>query len=305
MTVFFKAGIASAAIAVAAFSATPASAADLGAARGSTKDGYVPLPRVMQSGAGPCYFRADVGYSFSRDPSASWPVYDEVFVADANTNGVVDQGEVDYQFVGDSVANASLDNTWLGEVGAGCGSGSRGLRAEVMFGFRGDREFEGEPAIYQGSLIGTVVGDPPPPVTDDPMHTSLKTYTLMLNIYKDLGNWSGFVPYLGAGIGAAYHQLDNIYFTGNPALTNQIHGNNDLAFAWSLMAGVGYQISSRAVIDVGYRYIDMGSISSQRSDTGFNVNPAVRFDDLTAHEIKVGLRYHLGGGDVVEHMSLK
>ena len=75
------------------------------------------------------------------------------------------------------------------------------------------------------------------------------------------------------------------------------------------MAGVGYQISDRAIIDVGYRYIDLGKISSQRSDSGGFVNPAVHFDDLTAHEIKVGLRYSFGGGNdccaVAEHAPLK
>lgn len=312
MNVFDKAGIASA-VAVVALAAIPASAADLGGYGGSVKDGYVPLPQVVHSSAGPCYIRADVGYSWSRDPKAKWPVYNEVLGAGGDTgdgnggapDGIINQDEVDYQFAGDTVANGSLENTWLGEVGAGCGSGSRGFRAEVMLGFRGDRQFDGEPPLYQGSLVGTPVGNPPPPVTDDPMHTSLKTYTLMLNIYKDLGNFGGFVPYVGVGIGAAYHQLDNIYFTGNPALTNQILGNNDIALAWSLMAGVGYQISDRAIIDIGYRYIDMGSITSQRSDTGFNVNPAVKFEDITAHEIKVGLRYHLGGGSNVETISMK
>lgn len=98
------------------------------------------------------------------------------------------------------------------------------------------------------------------------------------------------MPYVGAGIGAAYHHLDNVYFTGNPALTNQIHGNNDQAFAWSLMAGVGVQLTHCAILDTGYRYMDMGSISSQRSDTGFNVNPAASLDDLSSREIKVGLR---------------
>lgn len=315
MKTFQTARIASAAFAVAATMTLPASAADLYG--GSVKDGgYAPLPQVSE-GAGPCYFRADVGYSWSREPSASWPVSNQEFDyadangdgwadGDTNQNGTIDADEVSYAHAGSAVSNASLDNTWLGEVGAGCGSGSRGLRAEVMLGFRGDRNFNGDPAVYQGNLIGEDTGVVPPPVTDDPMHTSLKTYTLMLNLYKDLGNWGGFVPYVGAGVGAAYHQLDNIYFTENPNLTNQIHGNNDLAFAWSLMAGVGYQISDRAIIDVGYRYMDMGSITSQRSDTGFNVNPAVKLDDLTAHEIKIGLRYHLGGGTaMVEHMPMK
>jgi opacity protein-like surface antigen len=63
------------------------------------------------------------------------------------------------------------------------------------------------------------------------------------------------------------------------------------------MAGVGYQISDKAILDVGYRYIDMGKISSQRSDTAGFVNPAVKIDDIAAHEVKIGLRYHFGGAD--------
>ncbi|MGD9784165.1 MAG: outer membrane protein [Hyphomicrobiaceae bacterium] len=306
MKVLAKAGIVSAAAAVAAIAIAPANAADLGPYQGSVKDDYVPLPQVVSAGAGPCYFRADIGYSFSRSPNAKWPVNNIIrdWSGDPTADGVADHydpgytgtmtGET-YVYQGSDVANASLDNTWLGEFGAGCGSGSRGLRAEVMFGVRGDRKFDGEPNDF--TITNNYPTDPvwDEPVDGDPMHTSLRTYTMMLNVYKDLGNWGGFVPYVGAGIGLAYHQLDNVYFTGNPNLTNQISGNNDLAFAWSLMAGVGYQISDRAILDVGYRYIDMGSIASQRSDTGFNVNPAVKLDDITAHEIKVGLRYHMGG----------
>ncbi len=320
MTLNHKAGIASAALAAIAIAAVPANAADLGPyGQGSVKDGYVPLPRVMASpGVGPCYARADVGYAWS-NASAKWPVRNGSFDTndvnpadgfadgDTNQNNVIDADEITYTYAGSGVSNADLENTWLGEVGVGCGSGSRGLRAEVMFGFRGERDFDGEPGVYNP---GPTPGDPvpgytPPTDVEDPMHTSLKTYTLMLNAYYDIGKFGRFVPYVGAGIGAAYHQLDDISFTGNPALTNRIHGNNDLSFAWALMAGVGIQLTDRAILDIGYRYIDTGSISSQRSDTAFNVNPAVKFDDLTAHEIKVGLRYHFGSGDCCDAMPLK
>ena len=303
MIAYHNAGIASVALAAIAIAAVPANAADLG---GSVKDGYVPLPRVLAtSGAGPCYVRADVGYSWS-NASGSWPVTSGAFTGDADTDGIVDANEISYTYQGNEVANAELDNTWLGEVGMGCGSGSRGLRAEVMLGFRGDRDFSGEPGVYTPAPpVGSSTGNPPPGAIDDPMHTSLKTYTLMLNAYYDIGKFGRFVPYIGAGIGAAYHQLDDISFTGNPALTNSIRGNNDLAFAWALMAGVGIQLSDRAVLDIGYRYLDTGSITSQRSDTAFFVNPAVKLEDLTSHEIKVGLRYHFGSGDCCEAAPLK
>ncbi|HRY07004.1 MAG TPA: acyloxyacyl hydrolase [Hyphomicrobiaceae bacterium] len=306
MKALYKAGMASAAFAAIAIAGVPANAADLGSyGEGSVKDGYVPLPRVMAShGAGPCYLRGDVGYAWS-NASARWPVNNPTFTGDADTDGIIDADEIDYTNVGNNVAHADLENTWLGEIGAGCGSGSRGLRAEVMLGFRGQRDFQGEPGVYNpGPTPGETVAGYTPDV-HDPMHTSLKTYTLMLNAYYDIGKFGRFVPYVGAGIGAAYHQLNDIYFTGNPALTNAIHGNNDLSFAWALMAGVGIQLSDRAILDIGYRYLDAGSITSQRSDTGFYVNPAVKFDDLTSHEIKVGLRYHFGSGDCCDAMPMK
>jgi opacity protein-like surface antigen len=183
--------------------------------------------------------------------------------------------------------------------------GHAGVRVEAVLGYRGNRKIDGEPGNFTVTNPGPVVVNNGGAI--DPLHTSLTTYTMMINGYKDLGNFGGFVPYVGAGIGAAYHKLDDVYFTGNANLTNRIRGDNDLAFAWSLMAGVGYQISDRAILDVGYRYIDLGTISSQRSDSGGFVNPAVKIDDLTAHEVKVGLRYHFGGGDCCEagHAPLK
>lgn len=318
MIIVRKAGIASAALSIAAGIAivAPATAADLGHGRGgSIKDHgqYVaPMPEVSRGPAGPCYFRADIGYSLSRDPDVKWPVNNGSFdpvTGDTNANGVIDANEITYTYVGDAVSNVSMENTWLAEAGVGCGTGSRGFRGEVAFGYRGDRKLDGEPLIYNP---GPTPGDPvpgyiPPGDLDDPLHTSLTTYTLMLNVYKDLGNYAGFTPYVGAGIGAAYHIVDQTYFTGNPALTNRIEGDRDLAFAWALMAGVGYQVSDRAILDFGYRYIDMGKANSGRVDSAGFVNPRVQIDDIAAHEFKVGLRYHFGQSDccAVAHQPMK
>lgn len=302
MTNVLKSGLASAAVALAAALSTPAVAADLG---GSLKDTYRPLPKIQPASAGPCYFRADVGGSVSRGPDMDWPVYNEVFTGDADADGFVGEDEVWYRFEGSEVQEVSMDNTWLAEVGAGCGSGSRGLRAEVMFGFRGERDVWGIPPIYTGTRIGDPVGTPPPDV-DDPIHTSIKSYTLMFNAYYDLGQYRGFVPYVGAGVGAAYHMVDEVYFTQNPYLTNRIEGDKELSFAWSLMAGVAYQVSDRAILDFGYKYIDMGGANSGRVDNAGFVNPRVDIDNIAAHEFKVGLRYHFGNSrSCCDYASLK
>ena len=257
MTTTLKTSFVAAALAVAAFT-MPAAAADLG--RGSMKDGYIPEPPPMPSIAGPCYLRSDVGYSWSRDPSAE-------YVGNA---------------VDPVVRTPSLDNGYLFEGGLGCGMGSRGLRAEMMLGARESRKFAGDVDIVIAGL----------PV-DPPIHTTLKSYTMMFNGYYDLGKFGGFVPYVGAGIGFAYHKMGDVTID-HPASPNPQLGEDKLAFAWSLMAGVGYQLTDRAVLDVGYRYIDMGSARSSHGDVVMAWNPRLEMDDLSAHEFKVGLRYHLG-----------
>lgn len=279
-----KAGIALAALTGAVAMTGSTFAADLGGAPrgGSIKDGYMePMPQVVRGPAGPCYFRADVGYAKSGDADISWAQADPITL----------------DYITSDVRTLNFDNGWFGEVGAGCGSGSRGLRGELMFGIHGSRKIEGEPATAWYGYDHD--GDPLTPVQpeDDPLHTSVKSYTMMFNAYKDLGNFGGLTPYVGAGIGASYNKTDDVYFTGNPSLVNRIHGDSDLSFAWSLMAGVGYQVSDRAILDFGYRYLDLGSAGSQNGDSAGNWNPRVSIDDLTSHEFKVGLRYHFGGND--------
>jgi opacity protein-like surface antigen len=127
------------------------------------------------------------------------------------------------------------------------------------------------------------------------MHTSIKSTTLMFNGYKDLGNYNGVVPYLGAGVGIAYNRVGETYFTDNPSLVNKIEGEGKVSLAWSLMAGIGWQVTDRAILDLGYRYMDFGKAQSGRVDNIGNPNPRARIDDSAAHEIKVGLRYHFGG----------
>lgn len=234
--------------------------------RGSVKDA------PMVSSPGHCYLRADVGYSWSNNPDVRWTVTDPDPLSPTA-----------FQFVTDRVTGVSVENAWLGEVGVGCGSGARGLRGELMLGYHGKRNIDGTPGPWDP------VTNPP---QADPLHTSVSTTTLMFNGYYDLGRWDRLVPYVGAGVGFARNSMDEVYFTGNPALINRIQGEDKWSLAWSLMAGVGWQLTDRAVIDFGYRYLDMGKAESGHYDNAGFWNPKVRVDDITAHEFKIGLRYH-------------
>ena len=267
----FRIGLPAAALATAACLSVSGAFADEYRG-GSFKD----APVVMTS-PHRCYFRGDVGYSWSRDPDVKWTVTDGDPLSPTFGN-----------FITDAVTNVNIDNAWLLEGGFGCGSTTgRGLRGELMLGWHGKRGIDGTPGPW----------NPGPPATSDPLHTSVTTTTLMFNGHYDLGRFDRFTPYLGTGVGVAYNRMDEVYFTGNPALTNRIEGDERWSLAWSLMAGVGVQITERVTLDLGYRYLDMGKAQSGTVDNLGFINPRVRIDDLTAHEFKVGLRFAFGGGE--------
>lgn len=244
--------------------AAPVVAADLGGYKGgSIKDGYVPAGPAY-SAAGPCYVRSDVGYSWSNKPNA--------------------------HFIGNNdptVTKESLDDGALWEAGIGCSMGSRGIRAEMVLGTREEKKFKGDFIEFFPNRA---------PV-DPTLFANIKTHTMMFNAYKDLGRHGGFVPYIGFGVGFAWHNIPEV--TSNSVGAQvcggcAIIGEDKVSFAWALMAGVGYQVSDRAILDVGYRYMDMGRARSGHGDTARFWNPRLEIDDIRAHELKVGMRYHFG-----------
>jgi opacity protein-like surface antigen len=208
---------------------------------------------ALAADPGHCYVRSDIGYSWSATPDVRWTVTDP-------TTGL---------FVTDRVTGVSLADAWLIEGGVGCGSGAHGIRGEFVVGYHGKRDIDGTP----GPWFGT-------PPAADPLHTSVETTTLMFNGYYDLVRFDRFTPYVGAGVGLAYNKTGGVSFTGNPALVNVIEGDGRWSLAWSLMAGIGIQISERTTLDLGYRYLDMGKAASGAIDSLGITNPRVRIDDL-------------------------
>ncbi len=178
--------------------------------------------------------------------------------------------------LGITFENRTYSDTGFVEFMAGCVI-THGLRAEIAFAHRGDNDL-------------VVIPQP-----NDPITTSVNSDTVMFNLYYDFGNWGGVMPYVGAGVGFALHDMENVIFQNAGLLGNNPQfGDEDYAFAWAVMAGIQAPITNAVSVDLGYRYIDMGSVSSDGLDnTGF-VNPPLELDNLTAHEVKLGVRVQIG-----------
>lgn len=128
----------------------------------------------------------------------------------------------------------------------------------------------------------------------DDYTANVASSVFMLNGYVDLGTWAGVTPYVGAGVGMAYHRMKGLTDIG--AGLGYASDSSKTNFAWALMAGLGYNVTQNLKIDMGYRYINMGT---------FTTNPIVcevvaacyyevQSYKHTAHDLRLGVRYMLG-----------
>ncbi len=113
-----------------------------------------------------------------------------------------------------------------------------------------------------------------------------------------MGTWAGFTPYVGAGVGIAAYQTSSIKDTTNfPAGSAAAWGfapnYNGANFAWALMAGVSYHIMPNLLLDVGYRYVNMGTFKTGAiaCDSPSQCHFETQHFNMAANDVRVGLRW--------------
>ncbi|MEH0075523.1 outer membrane protein [Pannonibacter sp. Pt2] len=123
--------------------------------------------------------------------------------------------------------------------------------------------------------------------------SNIDVWTLMLNGYLDVGTWNGFTPYVGAGVGAAYVNVkDTKSFNPNGVTTSYDGSSGKWNFAWALMAGTSYAVTPNWDIDLGYRYKNLGEARSVQLYNVGTGQSRIKYKDLAAHEIRLGVRYN-------------
>ncbi len=116
----------------------------------------------------------------------------------------------------------------------------------------------------------------------------ISSVNFMLNSFYDFPIHSKFSPFIGLGLGVSQNELE-VSTTLN-GVSQTYESDASIGFAYSLMAGTGYRVSPRWLVDLLYRYIDSGSL---RTALGSGGNTNRRFDrgGLRSHDIMLGLRY--------------
>lgn len=131
----------------------------------------------------------------------------------------------------------------------------------------------------------------------------LSSAVIMANAYADLGTWYRVTPFVGAGVGYAWHWtsggVDSGFHAGPGMAPDPTGGTysdgKSGSFAWALMAGLGYKVSERLTLEVAYRYMDLGSVKTGNLncfDTCYR--PKMKINDLAFHDVKLGMRWSFG-----------
>jgi len=195
-----------------------------------------------------------------------------------------------------SVVHKDIKSSPLYGIGVGW-QARHWLRFDGTIEYRGDATFLGQDHY---ALFGPGANE----YTAD-----IQSWLGLANAYIDMGNWCGFTPYIGAGIGFATISVkglrdDGINGSTGPAFPSVAYGGDKTTtnFAWALHAGVSYDVTPQFAVDLAYRYSDLGSAKSGEITTfdgAATVPSGLHIKDITSNDLLLGFRYKLQREPVV------
>jgi opacity protein-like surface antigen len=144
---------------------------------------------------------------------------------------------------------------------------------------------------------------------------NVSSFIGMINGYVDLGTWWCVTPFVGAGVGVAANNLSGLTDTGFTYPGNGLgfpvggyfSDNTTTSLAWALMAGLDFDVSKNLKLELGYRFLDYGTLKSGAShcfngtgqNGGFSVancggsNSFLTTKQLISQDFRIGLRWAL------------
>lgn len=166
------------------------------------------------------------------------------------------------------------------------------LRADLSVAYRFDMNYEG-----QANFLG--VG------ANQPVSGKADSLSGMVNLFFDVNALTGmnlgrFEPYAGGGVGVAYNRIDEMTYLfpdNTGAHKYSITPSGDRTnFAFMLTLGTGIVLNERLILDVAYRYFDLGRVGTEQGNMAINTLPAgIVIDETSAalrtHGAAIGLRY--------------
>lgn len=226
------------------------------------------------------------------------PVYFKGFVGAANPV-VGDVSTELFEFNDFIVEHEGIKSSPLFGVGIGYQFNSW-LRFDMTAEYRGDALFVAQDRFPGGNgtfdrgsneFEGTFL-----PGTNE-YTADIESWLGLFNAYVDLPTVLCVTPYVGAGIGMSSISVlglkdvnvpnDSVFYAADHTETN---------FAWAVYGGLAYDVNQSVTLDLSYRYADLGDARSGtvRAFDGSSSYASVDIDDITSHDVMLGVRWKLG-----------
>lgn len=229
----------------------------------------IPVPAPVPIPEGFTYYlRGDIGWGFAGDPSfsESGAVYGAPPVALSSRS-------------------VDTDDVFFGGIGAGAYLTPH-LRGDITLDFRGGQDVNAT-ATYSSTDNGVVSE-----------RVRLAGTVVLVNGYWDILPRGSFSPYLGAGIGFVYNDIERTHVTtddsgGAQPVNSGSRSETNVGLAAALMAGVTMAWHHGWALDVNYRalYMDGGSVTTTLTPLGGT--STVDIGSQWEHQVRVGLRVNL------------
>lgn len=104
-------------------------------------------------------------------------------------------------------------------------------------------------------------------------------------------------PYVGGGIGLASISVLGLKDVNVPN-GGVAYGADNTAtnFAWAVYGGLAYDVNPSVTLDLSYRYLDLGDVSSGQvtSYDGSSSYAGLNIDDIHSHDLMLGVCWKLG-----------
>lgn len=213
----------------------------------------VPALAADQADERGAYVRAEIGAAFTHD-----------------------LGGGDWLDSTDTRLGGDLDNAASFGIGAGYRFG-HGVRADVIFNWRPSADYSSAVSDRFGN-VGSSKAD-------------VSVLTGLVNVYYDIPTGGALRPFVGAGVGFAANRISDISYTLNGRALDREQSETKTSFAWALTAGAAYAVTDKMLLDLAYRYVDVGDVkTSGRFDSGASAAPLK--SDLALHEVLLTVRYN-------------
>ncbi|MCH6204394.1 porin family protein [Brucella ciceri] len=228
----------------------------------------VPEVVVAPPAVGGWYLRGDIGYSKAKFKDADYATIDNCDTCGGGS-----------PTFGSNTLYGDLKGSFL--VGGGVGY-------QVTDYFRTDLTVDYMTrAKFDGHTYGSACNGDINCASDE--RGRFSALSILANAYVDLGNFAGFTPYVGAGIGGTrvkWGDLDDVRYGGTQ------EGAANWRFTYALMVGASVDLTHNLKLDAGYRYrhINGGKMFEGNQWIGDGYDKG-----MNVHDVRVGLRYMFGG----------